>query len=126
FHRQGTPLHPELPIPPLGPSDWILISILLGGGLGMLFTPFLGGDESPNGRFLALVGIITFASGAAFLLNLSPVAVNLALGAVLVNAARTGQLIGRTLVATERPMELVLLVLAGVLFRPPEWRTFLV
>lgn len=98
--------------------EWVLISLALGAGLGFLFPPFLGGDPSPNARFLALVGIIVFASGASYFLALPPLAVNLTLGAVLVNVARTGGAIRHALSSTERPMTLVLLVLAGALWRP--------
>lgn len=103
----------------LSAAEWFLVQLMLGVVLGALFTPFLGGNETPNGRFLALTGIITFASGSAYFLNLSPLAVNLALGMVLVNVARTGPLMYDTLRTTEKPMTLVLLVLAGALWRMP-------
>ncbi len=100
-------------------SEWTMIQLGMGVLLGLFFTPFLGGNESPNGRFLAMVGIITFASGAAYFLDLSPLAVNVCLGIVLVNVARTGKVMTDTLVSTEKPMKLILLVLAGTLWRPP-------
>jgi Kef-type K+ transport system membrane component KefB len=100
-------------------TEWVVISAGLGVALGVLFTPFLGGDDSDHGRFLALVGIITFASGAAYFLQISPIFVNLCLGAVLVNASRSGPQIRATLESTRGPMALILLVFAGALFRPP-------
>jgi NhaP-type Na+/H+ or K+/H+ antiporter len=78
----------------------------------------LAGDESDNSRFLALVGIIAFASGGAYFLELSPLAVNLWMGFVLVNFARGGQLLHSTLESTERPMTIVLLIFAGALWTP--------
>ena len=102
------------------PTEWAVISIGLGLALGGLFRFFLAGDESENARFLALVGIITFASGAAYLLNLSPLQVNLVLGVVLVNSAQQRERLQTTLLRTQRPMELVLLVLAGALWMPPD------
>ncbi len=110
--------HPRVSTHPTE-AEWFLIQVALGVGLGALFVPFLGGHETPNGRFLALVGIITFASGAAYFLELSPLAVNVFLGFVLVNVARTGRQMLETLNGTERPMWLVLLVLAGALWHPP-------
>jgi hypothetical protein len=98
--------------------NWLGLQIALGLGLGALFTPFLGGNESPNGRFLALVGIITFASGAAYFVQLSPLSVNVLLGMVLVRFAKTGRLMRETLTTTEKPMNLVMLVLAGALWHP--------
>ncbi|NOQ82604.1 MAG: hypothetical protein GQ551_01255 [Myxococcales bacterium] len=102
------------------PSLWAWVTVLLGAALGFLFSLFLVGDESDNSRFLALVGIIAFASGGAYFLELSPLAVNLSMGFVLVNFARGGQLLHTTLVSTERPMALVLLVFAGALWERTE------
>jgi len=96
-------------------SDWLLFTVALGGLLGWLFAAFLGDDSSENNRFLALVGIIAFASGAAFFLNLSVLAVNLILGAVLVNT-RPGPEIYQTLSRTGKPVALLLLIFAGVRF----------
>jgi len=102
--------------------NWLALQIALGLCLGGLFSPFLGGNESPNGRFLALVGIITFASGAAYFVQLSPLSVNVLLGLVLVRFAKTGRLMRETLTTTEKPMNLVMLVLAGALWHPLETR----
>lgn len=107
----SAPVHPS-------PTEWAVVSVGLGVLLGILFTPFLGEDDSENGRFLAMGGIIVLASGAAYFLDLSPLLVNLCLGAVLVNTARTGPQIHATLERTKRPMALVLLVFAGALWRP--------
>lgn len=107
-------------------AEWWLITLGLGAGLGALFTPFMGGDDSENGRFLALVGIITFASGAAYFLRLSPLAVNVVLGIFLVNLSKSGPRIRATLQGTEKPMALVLMILAGVLWQPSPWLPTLV
>jgi len=101
-------------------TEWTVVSVLLGVLLGILFRPFLGEDDSENGRFLALVGIICLASGAAYFLDLSPLFVNLTLGVVLVNTARAGPQISATLDSTGQPMKLMLLVVAGALWRPPD------
>ncbi len=113
--------HPDSPGAQLrlSATEWGVIQLGLGLLLGALFTPFLGGHETPNGRFLAMVGIITFAAGAAFFLDLSPLAVNLVLGIVVVNVARTGKLMYETLASSEKPINIVLMVLAGALWRPP-------
>lgn len=102
------------------PSTWAWVTFGLGAALGFLFSLFLAGDESDNSRFLALVGIIAFASGGAYFLELSPLAVNLSMGFVLVNFARGGQLLHTTLESTERPMTIVLLIFAGALWEPTE------
>lgn len=100
-------------------TEWAVLSVGLGITLGLLFTAFLLGDESANGRFLALVGIITFGAGAAWWLRLDPLVVNLSLGVVVANTASAGRRVRQTLKSTERPMALVLLVLAGALWQPP-------
>ena len=102
------------------PSLWAWVTVLLGAALGFLFSLFLAGDESDNSRFLALVGIIAFASGGAYFLELSPLAVNLSMGFVLVNFARGGHLLHSTLESTERPMTIVLLIFAGALWQPTD------
>lgn len=120
FHN-GVTLTPEPP----AFSDWILLTAGLGVALGFLFTIFLGEDRSENSRFLALVGIIIFASGAAFFLNLSALLVNLLLGVVIVNT-RHGAGVFQTLVRTQRPVRLILLVFAGALWVPVPWLPALV
>ncbi len=114
YHHDGSKSGLEL-----RPTEWAVVSVLLGALLGFLFRPFLGGDENENNRFLALVGVITFASGAAYILELSPLFVNLTLGVTLVNTAQSGARIRTTLENTEKPMDLVLMVLAGALWTPP-------
>ena len=114
FHENA----PDAPV--YSPSTWAWVTVGLGAALGFLFSLFLAGDESDNSRFLALVGIVTFASGGAYFLELSPLAVNLSMGFILVNFARGGQLLHTTLESTERPMTLVLLIFAGALWQPTE------
>lgn len=105
--------------PAMQGMGWVLVALLLGMVLGLLFTPFLGDDDSRNSRFLAVVGIITFATGAGSMLNLSSLFVCLVVGAVLVNTSRAGQRIQKTLQGTERPLSLALLVFAGAVWQPP-------
>jgi len=100
--------------------EWTGVSIAIGLILGVLFRFFLGNAASQNGRFLTLVGVITFASGAAWFLDLSALFINLVLGFILVNLAPTSAEIQSTLHRTERPMSLVLMVFAGALWQPPE------
>lgn len=99
-------------------SDWILITMGLGLGLGVLFAAFLGDTTDDNHRFLALTGIVIFASGAAFFLNLGALAVNVLLGVVVVNWSRHGKGIYEVLERTQAPVRLVLLVFAGALWKP--------
>lgn len=102
---------------PPTPSDWVLLTLGLGLFLGLLFILFLGEDASSNTRFLAMVGIIVFASGAAFFLNISALLVNLLLGVVIVNT-RQGAGVFETLQSSAKPVRLILLVFAGALWLP--------
>jgi hypothetical protein len=100
--------------------EWTGVTVGIGVILGILFRFFLGAASSENGRFLTLVGVITFASGAAWFLDLSALFINLVLGAMLVNFAPSSAQIQTTLNRTQRPMSLVLLLFAGALWQPPE------
>jgi hypothetical protein len=97
--------------------DWFVLTLVLGVALGWLFRVFLGHTEDDNHRFLALVGILIFASGAAFFLNLSALLVNLLLGVVIVNS-KQGQGISQVLERTHGPVRIVLLVFAGAMWAP--------
>lgn len=120
FH-EGTPGAPEL-----NWWQWTEITLVIGAGLGLLMRPFVAEGQSTHARFLALVGIIFFASGAAYFLSLSALMVNLVLGIVLVNLSAAGQGVRGTLRDTERPMTIVLFVIAGALVRPAPWLSVLV
>ncbi len=103
---------------PPNASDWLLITLGLGASLGLLFSAFISRTDSDDERFVALVGIIVFASGAAYFLELSVLLVNLVLGVVLVNTSPAGRRIRETLTPTRRPVTLLLLVFAGAMWRP--------
>lgn len=99
--------------------EWIVVTIGLGAALGALFSWFLDEDDSDTGSLLALTGIIAFASGAAFFLDLSGLTINLVLGLVLINISKSGDKVRRSIEGTYRPMTLLLLLLAGALWTPP-------
>lgn len=101
------------------PVEWSAITLGLGAGLGLMFAIYLDEDDSENGTLLALVGIIAFASGAAYFLDLSEITINLVLGMVLVNLSRSGAKVRRTIQGTYKPMSLLLLLLAGMMWDLP-------
>ncbi len=111
--------HPEMPGAETSPvaSEWLLLMLGLGLALGGLFRLLVSSESTDNQRFMAMVGIICFSTGAAFFLDLSALTVNLVLGAVLVQGAEGPQL-ERTLVSTLGPVVLLLLVVAGVVWTP--------
>jgi len=100
-----------------GFSDWFLLTAGIGLVLGVLFFVYIGNARDENHVFLTMVGILLFASGAAFFLHLSALLVNLILGAVLAQTRQGAKLSGQ-LERTERPVSLVLLLFAGALWEP--------
>lgn len=112
FHEGETLLSRELVW-----SDWLIISVGLGVVLGMVFMAFLSSDDEGNDAFLAMIGILLFASGAAFFLQISALLVNLLLGIVVVQTAK-GVAVRAQLERTEKPVKLVLLLFAGALWTP--------
>ncbi|MGH7591490.1 MAG: hypothetical protein ACREL2_08615 [Gemmatimonadales bacterium] len=106
-------------------TEWVVINLAIGVASGVLFHLFLGprddgtGPEDGDARlFVSLAGAIVVASGAAYYLNLSPIYTNLVLGVVLANTGSTHEAVARLLVATERPLYLALLILAGASWHP--------
>ncbi len=94
---------------------WILAAGGLGIVCGILFLwltrPRPGGEE----LVLFLLGIAAFASGAALQLQLSPLFVSVIMGAVVANLSPEPERIYRVLQEWEKPIYVVLLMLAGAL-----------
>lgn len=101
------------------PVEWVVITLGLGAALGALFAWFLDEDDSEAGTLLALTGIIAFASGAAFFLDLSGLTINMILGLMLINISRAGDAVRKSIQGTYRPITLLLLLLAGAMWTPP-------
>jgi len=100
-------------------ANWLLVTVGLGVGLGILFRWFIGDEYGkPEHVFLAVLGIIVFASGAAHYLDLSPLLVNLILGMTLANISRVAGDVEVAMARMHRPVSIMLLVLAGALWRP--------
>ena len=97
--------------------EWFVLSVVLGGALGALFFLFIGDEHDEDKQFLALVGIIVFASGLAHSLELSPLLVNLVLGFALVSLAddQLSQELTQALERSAKPMYIVLLIFAGAM-----------
>lgn len=100
-------------IRPLTTAEWAVVNIGFGIVLGILFYLFLGKEESKNLLLLALLGIVVFASGAAYYLNLSPIFINLVLGIMLANTSSIRHRLLEVLQSVEKPFYVVILVFAG-------------
>ena len=95
------------------PSTWGWITIGIGLGLGILFSAFLSGDSTENSRFLAVTGIICFAAGAAYYLDLSIVGILALLGLVLGSTTHGHELVP-VVKGARQPVTILLLVFAGL------------
>lgn len=95
------------------PSTWGWITIGIGLGLGILFSAFLSGDSNENSKFLAVTGIICFAAGASYYLDLSIIGVLALLGVVLASTAHGHDLIP-VVKGARQPVTILLLVFAGL------------
>jgi Kef-type K+ transport system membrane component KefB len=98
--------------------------VLLGVVMGVVFHFFLGDEDDENHLFLAFTGIIVFASGAAWYLQLSPLLVSLVLGMVRGNTSRHARRVLPVILRTHKPMVLLLLIFAGALWTPVHWPAF--
>lgn len=107
-------------------ANWLMLTLGLGAGLGVLFRLFIGSEHSEDKQFLAILGIVVFASGAAYYLRLSPLLVCLTLGVVLANMAPNADEILETLERFHKPMNIMLLAFAGLLWRLPPLEGWLV
>jgi Kef-type K+ transport system membrane component KefB len=106
------------------PTEWYVVTVLLGVVMGVVFHFFLGDEDDENHLFLAFTGIIVFASGAAWYLQLSPLLVSLVLGMVLGNTSRHARRVLPVILRTHKPMVLLLLIFAGALWTPVHWPAF--
>ncbi|MCB9798081.1 MAG: hypothetical protein H6741_35840, partial [Alphaproteobacteria bacterium] len=117
FH-QATPEY----APQLDATHWFVGSITLGGLLGALFHFFIGQEHDADKQFMAFVGIVVFASGAAYYLQVSPLLVNMVLGVAMVNVTdKSGEDVVSVLERTRRPMYILLLFFAGAMWTPLAW-----
>ena len=98
---------------------WVFGALGLGVICGILFLwltrPRPGGEE----LVLFLLGIAAFASGAALQLQLSPLFVSVTMGAVVANLSPDPHRVFRVLQEWEKPIYVVLLILAGALLSFP-------
>lgn len=108
--------------PQLDATHWFVASITLGGLLGALFHFFIGHEHNADKQFMAFVGIVVFASGAAYYLQVSPLLVNMVLGVAMVNVTdESAEDVVDVLERTRRPMYILLLFFAGAMWTPVAW-----
>ena len=109
---------PTSALRPPTPTEWAVITVGVGVLGGTLFHLFLGEERKVDRLVVSLGGAIILASGAAAYLNVSPVLATLVVGIVLVNTSRGRAELRTVLAEAERPFYYVLLLLAGLSWRP--------
>jgi hypothetical protein len=103
---------------PPTPTEWAVITVGIGVLGGTLFHLFLGDERKVDRLVVSLGGAVILASGTAAYLNVSPLLATLVVGIVLVNTSRGRDELRTVLASAERPFYYVLLLLAGLSWRP--------
>ena len=100
---------------------WLFASVLIGIVSGGLFTIFMGEENSTSRVFLTTVGSVIFASGVAAGFGLSPLFVNFIAGATVAAFCRQAPDIERDIESLQRPIFVLLFILAGATWEPIAW-----
>ena len=104
------------PVPTLG---WIVVGLGLGTVCGILFLWLTRRRPDGEEMVLFLIGGAAFAAGAAMQLQLSPLFVCVVMGAVVVNLSPNHGRVFRSLERWEKPVYVILLIIAGAFLRFP-------
>jgi len=97
-----------------------LIPIFACTGFMILYLLFLIRRKQESELSLVVIGMAVFTSGAAMVLNFSPLFANFLLGVCIVNLTRDKERIFNLLVSVEKPVYLILLIFLGCMLQPPE------
>ncbi len=98
------------------PWQWILFSLFLSIMIGFLFHMLMLPKQSDTELLALLIGILIFSCGACYFLYLSPLFVNFLVGVILANLSTSRDSFYRILILKEKPLYILLLVLAGTLY----------
>lgn len=104
-----------------GLTFWTGTDLALGLVCGVLFLWLMRLRPGREEMVLYLLGISALVGGAALQLQLSPLVAAVVTGAVVANFSRDRERVYRALHQWEKPIYVVLLILAGALFRPTTW-----
>lgn len=107
-----------------GPLFWTGIDLALGLVCGVLFLWLMRLRPGREELVLYLLGISALVGGAALQLQLSPLVAATVMGAVVANFSRDRDRVFKALQQWEKPIYLVLLLLAGAQLRLPTWWVF--
>ncbi|MDC0746911.1 hypothetical protein [Polyangium mundeleinium] len=107
-------------------SAWLLLTLGLGGVLGILTYVLLRGAHNAAEELTLLLGAVALSAGVAGYLALSVPVVCAIAGALLANLPiRDLEGLKKTLLDVERPIYLIFLLVVGATWRPLEWQGWL-
>ncbi|UCC73104.1 MAG: cation:proton antiporter [Gemmatimonadota bacterium] len=101
--------------------EWFAFSVLLGLFFGVLFLSLTRIRPRTQELLLLLIGLVLFAAGTAFYLSLSPLFVCMIAGAVIGNLSPMRRRVYAALSEWEKPIYIIMLVLAGALLQFSSW-----
>jgi len=97
--------------------QWLAITFGLGLITGFLFNSLVFVKLSDQELLLVVIGMVTFSGGIATCFGLSPLLVCMVMGIVIVNLSPARERVIATLAHGEKPVYLILLALAGAIWR---------
>lgn len=98
--------------------EWSLLIGAAGGITGLLFMIFIGGAEDDLRLYLATLGVVIFAAGIGAALGVSPLFVNMVAGLTVAATSVHGDRLRVNLDQLHRPASILLMVFAGIAWRP--------
>lgn len=101
--------------------EWVLAAVAIAVALGVMFQWFARPKPERDDLMLFLLGLVVFAAGAALYLGLSPLFVCGVLGVLVANVSPLRRRVYAVLEGWEKPIYVVLLILAGALLSFPTW-----
>ncbi len=118
-------VRPPIPGIPYVFLQWLSASIGLGITFGWIMIFLLKLRLNHVERLLFTIGIVLFSGGVSTYFQLSPLFVNLIAGITIANFCRDHHLLDDIMALGEKPIYLILLVLAGALWVPGSMIVFL-
>ena len=111
-------VEPIVGLPAAIPLQWFVLSLGIGGVLGFLLHLLTRTRCKEEELAIFVVGMVTFSSGIALYLELSPLFVNTVMGFTLTNLPGSKDRIFNLAARLERPFYIVFLMLAGAAWQP--------
>ncbi len=101
--------------------EWFIFSALLGIFFGVVFLSLTRIRPRTQELTLLLIGLVLFASGTSFYLSLSPLFVCMVAGVMIGNLSPMRRRVYAALSGWEKPIYIMMLVVAGALLQFSSW-----